>query len=271
MKQKILFSFSMVMALLMGCGDEREPILFNGPHIASVSRSAIVVNENDADGVEAEITVSRTFPTDISLSFSVAEENARAGADYNFAEATVLIPAGSYKGYLRFNPIDNGNFDGNRRVTVTLTSASEGSLQIAAEREVTFNILNDDCPVKTSIWAGDIFATEFYAEDPPYGPFPVNLGPNQNGDCNILLLNNIGDFSGDKAVTMIFTPESEGATKGTVTIARQGIGTYGASGERTVEGVGTYDESTKEIEIYLVFYFGNGGIFYDTTTIFLGN
>jgi hypothetical protein len=43
------------------------------------------------------------------------------------------------------------------------------------------------------------------------------------------------------------------------------------SGERTVEGAGTYDESTKTIEIFLTFRFGDGSLYYETTTVFEGN
>jgi hypothetical protein len=156
-----------------------------------------------------------------------------------------------------------------------LTDISEESLNLSEQKVVTVSILNDDCPVNTSIWAGSISADEDgYI-------YTAEMSPNAAGDCDILLVGNIGDFGSTgtlKLIPMIFTPDSEGATSGTVTIVRQGLGIvsdgaggFTGSGERTVQGSGTYDEVTKLITIDLTFRFGSGTTWYQATTIFDGN
>ncbi len=261
----------MVGVLFVGCANEPERIIFNGPHIVSFSRANVVVNENAASGT-ATLVMSRTFLNDVTVSFDITAENAIEGIDYSVSENSVVIPAGEYEGTFTIMPINNEVFDAARRVNVTITGISEEGLTPSAENQVTISILNDDCPVKTSIWAGESSSTEFYLDgSDPYGPFSVALAPNEAGDCDVLEISNIGDFGGDHPVTMTFTPTGEGATTGTVEISRQGIGTYGSTGERTVEGSGTYDETSKVIEIYLTFKFGDGSFYYDTNTEFYGN
>jgi hypothetical protein len=205
----------------------------------------------------------------------VSEENAVEGIDYEIPQTLIVIPAGEYVGTLLFESIDNDGFDAARRVRLTINQIEGGSIESSAENTVTVTILNDDCPVNTSIWAGEIPADE---EGYPYLAF---LSPNEAGDCDVLLYGNIGDYGylGTlKSVTMSFTPDSDEATFGTVVIPKQtlgivsdGAGGYTGSGERSVEGSGVYDESTKLIIIDLTFTFGSGGLWYSATTTLDGN
>lgn len=259
----------------LACDDEPEQILFNGPHIVSFELTSGVAVENSASPFQIPVSISRTFDTDVTIGFSVTADNAISGIDFVIDQASVTIPAGQFTGVLFLQTIDNDQFDLARRVTIELTTISEGSLNLSEQKVVTVSILNDDCPVNTSIWAGSVAADEDgYA-------YTATMAPNQEGDCDLLLVGNIGDygFLGTlKNVIMVFTPDSEGATFGTVTISRQGLGIvsdgaggFTGSGERSVEGSGVYDEDTKTITIDLTFRFGSGSVWYQATTIFEGN
>jgi Calx-beta domain len=271
--KKILFSIFTV--LLFACDDEPEQILFNGPHIVSFEIENGVAVESNDDPFAIPVSISRTFDQDVTVNFTVTEENAIEGIDYSITQSSVTIPAGQFRSSLLVQTINNDQFDLARKIVIELTNISESSLSLSEQKVVTLSILNDDCPVNTSIWAGNIAADEDgYA-------YVAEMTPNEAGDCDILLVGNIGDygFLGTlKSVIMVFTPDSEGATTGTVTIAKQGLGIvsdgaggFTGSGERSVEGSGTYDEETKLITIDLTFRFGSGTIWYQSTTVFDGN
>jgi hypothetical protein len=270
--KKIKYSVFLLIGILIAsaCSDEPDRILFNGPHFVSFARTNVIVNESATSGT-ATVVMSRTFPTDVTVSYSVETENATEGVDYTVDQNSIVIPAGEYEGTFTITPINNEIIDAARRIRLTITSISEASLNPSAENEVTIAILNDDCPVETSIWTGDIESTESYDDGTGWGPFLVSMVPNEAGDCDILEISNIGDLGGDAAVVITFTPDSEGATTGTVEIERQGTGSFGSSGERTVQGSGIYDETSKVIEMHLIFRFGDGSVYYEAITEFIGN
>lgn len=253
---------------LIACQDEPDRILFTGNIIYFTEPSASLL-ENSSEPASINIELSRPAQSDITVTFSIRENGAVKDVDYSLAQTTVLIAAGQSSATIEIEAIDNDVLDNARSFVLALESVSVSDIEVSAENEVTVNLVNDDCPVKTGIW---IASADNNAYEVGFDfTYTATFGPNENGDCNVLLVYNIGDLGGDAGVTINFMPDSEGATFGTVTIDKQGTGSFGSSGERTVEGTGTYNETTKLIEIFYTFYFGDGSVYYSDDVVFDGN
>jgi Calx-beta domain len=265
---KLIVSLALVVFSFSACQDEPDKIIFKGK-IIYFTQSSVSLIENAESPLELTVELSSPATADVTVTFSTTDDSATKDVDYQIAQSSVTIPTGESSASVEITPIDNEVLDAARRFTVSIASVNINNIEISAESEAIVTLVNDDCPVKTGIWAApkDNNAYETIGEY----TYTATFGPNENGDCNILLIYNIGDLGGDKGVALNFTPDSEGATFGTVTIPKQGTGSFGGSGERTVEGSGTYDESTKLIEVSYTFYFGSGALFYSDDVIFDGN
>ncbi|WP_394972819.1 cadherin repeat domain-containing protein [uncultured Croceitalea sp.] len=110
--------------------------------------------------------------------------------------------------------------------------------------------------VNTVIWDG---ALDLIETDPDLGGTSDGEGV---AECGELIVSGDLAFSGCDAgipeITLVFTPESAGATNGTVTVARQ---TYDCFDEFAIEyeATGTYDELTEIIELNYNLYDGDTG------------
>lgn len=99
--------------------------------------------------------------------------------------------------------------------------------------------------VNTDVWAGDLETEEDFGDE-----FPNEGSGTGIFGCGTLT------FSGDvlgifcdnvPSVTFNFTPDSAGATTGTVSVANQPYSCYEDIDDDTIEGSGTYDETTATI------------------------
>jgi len=250
-----------MVATLSGCFDDPGTEITLSDRFVSFSVPSQQINENAGSG-NILVEVSYAQSSAVQINFNLTASNAVNGIDFNLPTTSVTIPAGEFSAQIPFTVEDNDNFEPLARTfTVTITSVSVEGVSVQGNSSVTVSILNDDCPVNTSIWFGTVSV-----EDVGFGATDGTAAANANGDCNILVVT--GDFVGGPLtpVTWVLTPSAPGATSGKAEAVRQA---YACCAEAyTYEALnGTYDEETGIIEADYTFYRASGAVFFTGTTI----
>ena len=102
---------------------------------------------NDTATIEIDLGAINNTGGNVTVNF-LFSGTATAGVDYTNLGSSVIIPDGSRKVQLTVAPIDDADFEGNEKVTITLTSTSDNSFQIinntSSYAEVTI-VDNDGC------------------------------------------------------------------------------------------------------------------------------
>lgn len=123
-----------------------------------ISQSTVVVTAIDAVATEASPTIDNATIEidlgsinntggDITVNF-LFSGTATAGVDYNNLGSSVIVPNGSRKVQLTVIPVDDTDFEGNEKVTITLTSTSDIAFQVvnnASSNAAVTIIDNDGC------------------------------------------------------------------------------------------------------------------------------
>jgi hypothetical protein len=246
----------MALVSLSACFDEPgvDKILDGSIRVVSFNAPAKTVGENASIDALIELTKASTEP--MTVTYEVATTNATAGVDFTIeTPSPVTIPAGSFVVPIKIKPINNNNFETvTRALKLTLTSVSDANYKLEAYTSYSLTIINDDCPVNTSVWYGGILV-----DDEGY---TTNVAATGEGTstCNQLIVK--GDLVGAPGqIKIIFTPESLGAKKGTVKVDRANYCCPNAAGVYfQYEGTGTYDETTKQIIIDYKVYNTTGAL-----------
>jgi thermitase len=118
-------------------------VAVNPANQVAVTVSAAPANE--AGPTDAQFTVSRTGDTGapVTVRYAVAG-TALAGTDYMALPGAVTIEAGSSTAFVRVSPIDDGAFESDESVILTLTADTAYSLGSPTAGTVT--IVSDDLP-----------------------------------------------------------------------------------------------------------------------------
>ncbi|MEM6524786.1 MAG: Calx-beta domain-containing protein [Bacteroidota bacterium] len=246
---------------LTGCFDDPGTEILLSEEFVSFSVESQQTSETDGEGAIL-VEVSFAQQTDLTVNFEVETNNAIEGIDFTLTGgASVVIPAGDFSASIPYTITDNDVFEPSARsftVRITGVTGVDG-IGVEGVGEITVAILNDDCPANTSVWFGAITVVDvgFSSEE--------GLGAaNDNGDCDILVVT--GNYVGATSpIIWDFTPESPGATNGTVIADRQRYFCCSPE-EYEYEATGTYDEVTGVIEADYNFYRTDGSLWFTGTT-----
>lgn len=249
---KYIFLLVCLIPLLSGCFDDKGTEILLTDQFVSFYVPDQQIGENAGTG-ELVIDISQAPTSAVTLNLEVETTNMIEGVDFTVPSKSVTIPAGEFSVSVPFTVVDNQVFETVSR-TFTVTISSAGSIPIEANPSVTVLVLNDDCPVNTSLWS------DVAVEDVGFSNNPGTGAANANGDCNILIIT--ADYVGAPAtpVTWEFTPASDGALNGTVVAPRQAYACCAPAYEYEAEGV--YDEETGIILADYTFYNADGSVFF---------
>lgn len=110
--------------------------------------STTVVELSPSDSVTAEVNVELTgsAPNDIVVSYSVSDDTAVAGSDFEASEGTITIPKGERRGKISVPIISNDVYGADKRFVVAIATESNNASVNTASAYVTIEN-NDDMPV----------------------------------------------------------------------------------------------------------------------------
>lgn len=273
--KKILI-LSLAIFTLIACEEDRT--IYSGDTFVSFRSTQSAVSINEAIGTyNLQIGIADEQNEDINVGLDVTSDTAIEGTHFNIP-SSITIPAGETLVTIPVEIVDDELSNPIRNFTVEIVSVSNPSVNIGILDEgsysKTFSIVNDDCPTQFTYWVGDIVI-----EDVGYGSFGGSSSVNENGDCDILVVNGNLPQAGSPDNTLYevqFIPTNGEGTEGIVivesTLVREQADTDGLY-DGYYEGSGTFDVSTGEIIIdyeYLAFSRSTGelvGTFYTGTNI----
>lgn len=270
MKKNILkfAAIAMIAGFLTSC--DEDVVRYNGGDFVmfnNASSSTVSVSES-AGTLELPITLSKALGSDLTLNLVVTDGTAIAGEHYSVASNTVVIPAGATTAVFPITIIDDEDFNLSRTLSVSIESTSIPGFVIGLSgQEATstkiVSIANDDCPTKYYNWFGNLSIT-----DVGYPAVGGTGSANAAGDCDVLVV--VGDIAGGGIVSttnFFLTPDSEGATFGTVDVPRQVYCTNCSGGmDAFYTASGTYDEETNVILVDYTLVRTDGASFWDGQT-----
>lgn len=139
---------SLITVSLSGCFDDPGTDILMKEKILSFSIASQQIQEN-AGGGEILVEISRAQSSDVQVNYSVVNNGAIAGVDYNILSPNpIIIPAGEYSAVIEYEVIDNDFPDeGTRQFSVEITSLSATGVSIGPLTTFSVTIINDDCDV----------------------------------------------------------------------------------------------------------------------------
>lgn len=253
--KKYIYKFGLLTiasaVFLISC--DEDVVDFNGQNFVTLNSPASTTISISEDVGTAVIPVTMAFarPNDVVVNYTLTSTVAQPGQDFTVAGPSITIPAGQLSANIEIAINDNDILDDSKNITLDLTSISDASVSLGTSDVGSYRkiglIVNDDCTTEYSLFFGELTVTEGGSVSATTG------GVNATGDCNILVIT--GDVFGfgaeaDKEIPILFTPASEGATSGTVTIGSQLYCQACNSGlNLDIAGTGTYNEVTRVIVI----------------------
>lgn len=271
--KKYIYKLSLLSVLLTGLyGCEEDKVFYKEDFVTFSNASSTALSALENAGT-FNIPVSLTLPqtTDLVVNFTLTDGSARKGVDYNVTGTSVTIPAGQLSANIVVSLIDNTILNPAKDFTVKLAGTSNPNFGLGLSGQLgtiskTVAIINDDCPTKSSIWLGNISL-----EDVGYATTNGVGSGNATGTCDVLVIR--GDLPGFGTpdflpITFVFTPSALNAPTGTVVAARQTFcNTCNSGGATTYEASGTYNETTKTINVNYSLKRANGTEIYAGTNI----
>lgn len=254
-----------VTAIAFSCGNEPEKILFKGPQFVFFEASEVVpLLESSPTVLQIPVKVSLARKDDVTVAYEIVNNNVTEGVDYEILSPNpVTIAAGEYETFIEVEVINNEVFESeSRNFTITITDITGASSTPQVLGELTVEIVNDDCPAeipKIVNWVGDLSV-----EDVGFGDVPGTGSAGPDGSCGGVLVveGDLLAFGLNSRINIVFTQDSEGATTGTVEVARDRFFTDDDFAGYQYEAVGVYDEDTQEILMDYTFYRPNGTIWF---------
>ncbi|KGO84759.1 hypothetical protein Q765_19820 [Flavobacterium rivuli WB 3.3-2 = DSM 21788] len=241
---------------LVSC--DEDTVSYSGENFVTLQNVASTSLRFFENAGTYSIPVTIAFPVDhdVTVGFTLTSDTAVEGVHYTLPGNSIVIPAGQVTANIVIGIIDNDILDDSKVFQFKLASISDTgiALGIANPGSTTKRalLINDDCTTEFAIWFGDLNVASNGS----------NVGTaigdvNENGDCNILLVTGLlhpGVGESDGPINFVFTPNSPGATSGTVVAESQlyqaqGYEEAGVSYDIFYTATGTYNEVTKVLNV----------------------
>ena len=247
--KKILI-ISLAIFTLMAC-DQDETIYEGDSFVAFRStQSAISFTENIGT-YNLQIGISEAQDQDVTVELDITSDTALEDTHFSIP-SSVTIPAGENFITVPINVVDDEIENPTRSFSVEIISTSNPSIELGivdlGSYIKNFSIVNDDCPTQFSYWIGEIIV-----EDVGSGSFQASSSVNEDGDCDLLVVDgNVAGFgSPDNTIYEIqFIPTNAEGTEG-ITIVESTLvkreADTNAIADAYYEASGTFDTETGEI------------------------
>lgn len=253
MKKSLIKIAALAFTLaLFSCEEDR--VMYNGGDFVTFEdggNESLSVFEN-AGTIDVPVYISTPRDQDVTVTLSTTDGEAVSGTDFTLETTTVVIPAGEEYGIAHLTLVDNADFGEVKSFTLSIVEASAPDVNLGLSGDTgsfqkTVNIINDDCPTHYNIWVGALDV-----EDVGYGVTPGTGSVTPDGTCDVLRVdNNLGGVPSMVVGTkfdLLFTPDYEGATTGTVEVLPTFTRMSGAY-YVTYSAMGSYDEDTATITL----------------------
>lgn len=225
--------------------------------ISFKSTDKVLTILENAGTINIPVYVNEPQDSDVLVNIQLTDGSAVNNEHYSFVSTSVTIPAGQTQADFQLSLIDDDEFNESRRFTVKLdtqASVTVGLSGATGSFEKTVVIVNDDCPTQFAHWFGMILVEDI-GYDTTYGTGSAN----DNGDCDVLLVDNNLPADASPVNTkfeLVFTPDpgDPSGSFGTVVVADTYVRqrTFNISGVSTVcdvkyRATGFYDVASGEI------------------------
>lgn len=262
------------IASLLSCSDDdmiQDPV----HEFISFENESITVNENAGDTEPAPITLHLLGyepGEDITVNLSVSNNNVEEGVDYTLSSGSVRFKKGNFISDTLFvSTIDNETGAGfERSFDINIESISKPEIKIGLGIEnpanATLNvvIIDDECTETTGVFHSATLNNQNHRGT-------TTISSDLDGDV-LTLTGDLIVYSAfsNASLALTLTPDSEGATKGTVTFDTSDAGTDSDGYIYQLRQVdeGTYDVCSGEIIVSFDVYYkeeGESWIFWYTS------
>lgn len=264
-KSKQFITAALLITVAFSCGNEPDKIIYKGPQFVFIEGAeSVPLLENRTKILEIPLKVSLARDEDVSVTYSVENNNVASGVDYNILSPNpIVIPAGEYEVPIEIEVIDNLTIeDVDRGFNITIEDVSGPVNQSQVQSSVNILIVNDDCLPeipKISNWIGDLAV-----EDVGFGAVPSIGFAGPDGSCGGMLIveGDLLNFGLESRIRIYFTQDAPGSTTGTVTVFRSSFFVDEAYSDYQYKGSGVYDQDTREILIDYTFYDDTGEVWF---------
>lgn len=174
-----LFIAFMFVSVFTSCEDDEttyNPLSFpQDAFVAFEESGAISTAENNPATVEIIVNYansSEAATSDVAVNFTIASDNAVEGVDYTVdgSSSQLNFPVGTFNRTIAITPINNALSDGNKVLTITLTSSNGPQIGYPGTEPsntvITLTILDDDCAFTLAQFDGYTWSGEDDAPAP---------------------------------------------------------------------------------------------------------
>ena len=168
---KKIFTIFAAITLFMSCDENRETIdslSYPADAFVSFSTSSVSVLESNSSTINIVMNLSNSAAaatTASSVGFTITSDNAVEGVHYTILDdkTSFNLAAGIFSDSVQIVPIDNGEEDGDKVITITLTDAPV-TLGFPGPdglgKSVVLTLQDDDCAVSleglgAATWSGE--------------------------------------------------------------------------------------------------------------------
>ena len=168
---KKIFTILAAITLFMSCDEDRETIdslSYPADAFVSFGTSSVSVLESSSSTINIVMnlaTSAAAATTASTVGFTLTSDNAVEGVHYTIVDGKTSfnLAAGSFQDALQIIPIDNGEEDGDKVITITLTEAPvtlgfPGPDSLG--KSIVVTLQDDDCAVSleglgAATWSGE--------------------------------------------------------------------------------------------------------------------
>lgn len=140
-------------------GLEVGKITYKGQSFVAFDGASASVSESSLDPSSIKVlrgSTDASQPLEVSYTVSSLYQDSNGNANGTFTienSGTLTIPAGEFSGIIGVRPVDNGASDGNKLITITLSSVSNSAVNVGypgpegLSKTFSVTIEDDDCPL----------------------------------------------------------------------------------------------------------------------------
>jgi hypothetical protein len=278
---KKIFAFAILLTAALACQEDEkitdtvfEFVSFKGNETVTLNEAG---SSEDGYPVVVQLWASKPYTIDIDLTLQTSPTNSVAGVDFVAIPQNLKIKAGKLvSDTLWIKTVNNAvAAPDERSIELTIETVSESDIKIGLGVEnpnhqtITFNIVDDECSANTSVFNSNLNNIVNWGGDDVLIPATGVLV-----DDELTVTGNLIDYGtfSNGSITIILSPESPGATRGSATFGTQFAGTdndgYNYQFEQT--GTGTYDVCAGTVSVAYDIYYEDGGwvYWYSVTNVF---